>query len=1060
MNTTRMISAIRQRETLSMNVFRHAMKCAAVCLTIAVLTACEDTTFDNLKGPAASPVFEVSLASGWSAGTPVKRSEDTGITIKTLKKGELYLVTEEHELNDSTVAVSDMRSRGAQVNTKNDFPTYFGLTACCYTGDIDSFEEKDITANFANNLKMSKKGVLVNENGTSSDRKLDWPGSGNIRFYAYAPYYNPGNADNKELSHADNSPHISFTVNTDVKKQTDLLTAVATCKGDGTGDDIISGSGAVNLSFGHALSAITFKAGDAMLAGTITKIKLSGVYGSGSTLIGSDKWTTTGEADATYEVATKIILAGGGSGDTPDGENPYVKPGTPITGTLSDELTMFMIPQTLGLDAKIEITITEKSTGKDFTLTAGIGNNDGSRKWLPGKLYAYSLSTTGMILTPVFNMKHKGKEFTEKTDTFPFSGFLTDVEFESYVKVVQADKEEGTVEDQPLSNITYKVGDETIFKPVNYNKETKELLLSPQSVFEGLRAPFGNQITESGKGTPDNPFDLSGGGETANCYMIHDHGYYKLPLIYGNARNSTGVNTDSYTVLTPGVVSPDPALHRPSINYFVDHENRKIEHMDIPTQTGGVTDAVLLWQDVPGMVSDVKLSDDKTFLTFKVNRHALNQGNAVVAVRKEGVIVWSWHIWATYQKWEQGDLIKTTARKKNSSDSQLVDGDDYYLTPCNLGYSDRHDKSPKRKIVLRCEFDLKVPDAGGQAKKISKDITFWQSEILASVGGDNTYYQWGRKDPMLPGIYGKHDPKKSTKEYYTASAYYKPQSNELLYGEFTMLNKPFFVDDDLYRFRKGDNPDGASFGESIRLPYVFFMGNNQSKTGYNYRSQWHNGAGFDYWKNSNNDDKCVYYHAWNSSSSGFGSYVSFTDIANYETVTKTIYDPCPPGYYVPPLAAFTGMLGSERLEYGKDCFPDTNKPQWDESTGCWKLYSRYDGTGSPIYFPATGVRDMNVRSDKNNSDIPSTTLPLALEGQTWCSFRMLTYITTSVLGGGLGAISDGGGFQINDPKYDPPGDRSGKPQTQIFYLDNRHDAGSVTASNAAYGFPVRPAKIR
>lgn len=95
-----------------MNVFRHAMKCAAVCLATAVLAACEDTTFDNLKGPADSPVFEVSLASSWSAGTPVKRSEDTGITIKTLKKGELYLVTEEHELNDSVMTVSDMKSRG------------------------------------------------------------------------------------------------------------------------------------------------------------------------------------------------------------------------------------------------------------------------------------------------------------------------------------------------------------------------------------------------------------------------------------------------------------------------------------------------------------------------------------------------------------------------------------------------------------------------------------------------------------------------------------------------------------------------------------------------------------------------------------------------------------------------------------------------------------------------------------------------------------------------------------------------------------------------------------
>ena len=189
--------------------------------------------------------------------------------------------------------------------------------------------------------------------------------------------------------------------------------------------------------------------------------------------------------------------------------------------------------------------------------------------------------------------------------------------------------------------------------------------------------------------------------------------------------------------------------------------------------------------------------------------------------------------WATYQKWEQGDLIKTTARKKNSGDTQLTDGDDYYLTPCNLGYSDRHGKSPKRKIVLRCEFDLKVPGAGSQAKKISKDITFWQSEILASLGGDNTYYQWGRKDPMLPGIYDKIDPQHAGDDYYTANAYYQSESGEQLSGDFTMLNKPILVEDEQYSFGKGDNTDGASFGDSIRFPSDFFMGMNLSNTGNN-----------------------------------------------------------------------------------------------------------------------------------------------------------------------------------------------------------------------------------
>lgn len=102
-------------------------------------------------------------------------------------------------------------------------------------------------------------------------------------------------------------------------------------------------------------------------------------------------------------------------------------------------------------------------------------------------------------------------------------------------------------------------------------------------------------------------------------------------------------------------------------------------------------------------------------------------------------------------------------------------------------------------------------------------FTFTQPRIVASMAGDNTYYQWGRKDPMLPGVYDEtirgRGPKNVEVEYNGAS-------KKLDYSEqLDMENKMFYSIPD-YRFTSRET--NQSIGESIQYPYCFlYMSDRQ-----------------------------------------------------------------------------------------------------------------------------------------------------------------------------------------------------------------------------------------
>ena len=203
-----------------------------------------------------------------------------------------------------------------------------------------------------------------------------------------------------------------------------------------------------------------------------------------------------------------------------------------------------------------------------------------------------------------------------------------------------------------------------------------------------------------------------------------------LQVSYGNALNADGSsNNDSYGTPT-----------------FVDHQGVQIDNPYIYQTNGGANvpdNACIVWQDAPHLVtpSSVKLDAAKHYIEFEIERKNICAGNCVIAVRDASYnIMWSWHIWVT-----DHDMNNTIEVHNNPSVGGSVIS---HFMEVPLGWCDA-----ETRIRDKRTFKLKVTqtETGGATSTISFD----QNGVSAAdstyeYGVNAPYYQWGRKDPMLP----------------------------------------------------------------------------------------------------------------------------------------------------------------------------------------------------------------------------------------------------------------------------------------------------------------------
>lgn len=794
-----------------MNTKDLLQKTGMLAVLALALASCSEDELINRKGAAGNAIsFGIASPTHSADSLPsrsVQAEEPPLLLLDEGKRDTLYLHTSITD-NIATSPDQEPATRGIPVDETNfkEVCGSFGITA--YAGGALFMDEK---------ISHESGGIW------SPDETRYWPADEDLTlyFYAQAPYGNPHVANVKtgegKISFSYTVPDGADNTDADAEAQRDILFAYAACS------KAKSKGGTVSLEFGHALAGVKFVASD-VTGSTIKNITLKGLQGEGTCTYtytydaetGKFDWQTdwqTGGDKRDFSQTFDVELSGQQTGEQP------------ITDK-RPETTFMMIPQTLE-GVTVEVTLVETASEESFTLTGSLAKTGA---WEAGKIYTYAISTESINWEYVFEVTPSitlplgttAGQYTvtsyrqRKGDPSIREAVAWKAEYPSFS---EKDPEKGEVETtlkDILLDFTYQ--DEN-------PSETKSYPLEVTTTT--LRTTHPGDLTlkeNTQRGSADSPYDLSTHDEngdpiaqtTANCYVVSAAGTYQLPLVYGNALKNGSENRVAY-------------------QGFKDYQNRTISSSRITD----ADNAVLVWSDGFFMFKDIHLDATKKNLVFTIDSNYMQQANAVLAVRDaSNRIMWSWHIWVTerpvYTK------IHTLQDLFNSSNT-------YVLMQCNLGWVDGK-KVYYNQRDLTFRFTQVGSDKTADLKVTQKGATFDYKDV------GSTYYQWGRKDPLV------------ALKNWDSHRYEDYRLHE--------TGDPDYV----YRVETGS----TTIGNAIQHPNVFYTRTLGATDG----NDW------------NGDHTTT---LWNAGDNG-GTLESTTSV-------KTIYDPSPRGFKVPIPRAFAIFVG-------------------------------------------------------------------------------------------------------------------------------------------------------
>ena len=356
-----------------------------IALSALVFASCSESNELSSGIPLSKEkiAFAANVVNGWNGNShtrvqngiaeyhgPLKVTSNTKqqLYLHPIIQNGVYFYNQEGELvTRDGIAISKGGNKiisTTRGSLAQDVNSGFGISAIYNDGTDKAY--------FVNN-KATKVGDLW-----FTENKTKWPASTNdLSFYAYAPHSN----DNSMLRLAGDdkiaqSKQIQYEASsTDIVHQPDFVVA------NSKDNKLVSGKAqpSVNLTFSHALTAISFVAAKDILSGTVKSVSFKNVKGNGIYNLETGSWTSVNTPmDFTLRLGT-------------DGNGVTVN-GTSDIALTSGTQNFMMIPQRFTSDDSKVVMELEEADGTSYHLEAPL-----KTEWQAGHTVTYRLSSSTLL---------------------------------------------------------------------------------------------------------------------------------------------------------------------------------------------------------------------------------------------------------------------------------------------------------------------------------------------------------------------------------------------------------------------------------------------------------------------------------------------------------------------------------------------------------------------------------------------------------------------------------------------------------------------------------------
>lgn len=868
---------------------------------------CTEDGLSNNEEGKVEMLFSASIIQDWTGEKDFARAKARGeerinvpysIELKNSGEKKMFLNVETtNGIDDLYIKPDNMKTRAVPQTSIGES---FGVFVSTYPGNWNA---STCTPNYLYNAE-----VTTSDNTTwHPDKTYYWPNEDfHVRAWAYYPM-NASGINGLTAQNIAGVPSISYTIPSDYSSQVDLMVADTRDPDNPVEINGRSATGIMGLPFRHAFSAIRFKLGnEGMRDCIITKITIQSVYDIG-TLSMDCTWDQNSLAKTRNQNEFSIPLSFTTNGKT----NEFIT---------TEAQTLMMIPQHIPAGAKI---IIEYSV--DGVAQTPLEGSIAESTWEAGKTYVYSINPLSVNYNYILSVTRPNMiNMNGGSETMKITSYRQTWNGTSPTAINWELTYTYTQNGTTYTNSTTPPSWLTVSQRTGSGgTSAQNVTFTATKVTEMVATESHDQVLyhATPQGTSAEPYDLSmydlkgnrrSSMSTANCYIVRASGVYMLPLVYGNAIKDGQANINAYHTTVTTTVSGSSILQN-----FIDHNGNAIYNRGSGTTNAaspnlGVNkdpyiwshytpkQPIMIWQDTPSLITNLRLSADKHYLIFDINKNntvngsniqTIRQGNAVIGVidNATGYIMWSWHIWVT-----DDDMSKTVLVRNHA-------GKPFFFMAGTVGWVSANSGAT---TYANREVTVTVRQTNGTKLSSVKIVQNGGSEDTGgNREGRNPYYQWGRKDPMKPSLGTSGNTEITAYDYSTYTV-----------GENGNTN-----------FANSSTSNTGSIVKSIRNPHILYTGG----------AIWYC-----------NDPR--YENLWSAN-----NYAVGTTGAALNTVVKTIYDPSPVGYKVPEGDAFTGFTTTGTVSTSTSEFH-----VWGSFNKGWYFYSD-NGGGDTFFFPASGLRRFN-----------------------------------------------------------------------------------------------------